>query len=326
MSIIDTVKNTIAKHDMLAPKDRVLVGVSGGADSMCLLSVLRALDIDVHACHLNHGLRGAEADGDEAFVKEFCEKINVPCTMRRVYIENLAKERGLTVEEAGRAVRYDFFKEIAEKTEAAAIATAHNRDDQAETVLMRMLRGTGLTGLCGIKHVRGDGVVRPLLDVTRAEIEAYLSENGISFRTDSTNLDTAYTRNKIRAELLPYITENYNVNIIEALAGLAENVAADVDFIEGYAQRLYKRLRNPLPKHKPTALHVKSLRLMEPAIFMRLIKIAAREEIGRDPKLEKVHYEAIADLVERRQNGASLDLPNKLKVRIQEGWIYFEQD
>ena len=203
---------------MIEPGDTVCVGVSGGADSVCLLTVLTKiaskLEISLDqivAVHVNHGIRGEEADRDENFVREFCKSTGVKLFVRKVDVPALAESRGTTVEETGRTERYSAFEEILhdvmtelgfDEAVRGKVAVAHNRMDNAETVIFHLVRGTGIKGACGIPPVRGN-IIRPLLDTGRDEIEAYLKEQGIGFVTDSSNLHMDYDRNKIRLEILP---------------------------------------------------------------------------------------------------------------------------
>lgn len=201
------------KNHMTDRGDSVLAAVSGGADSVCLLLLLHEmaaeLGIKVFAFHMNHGIRGAEADRDERFVMELCERLNIPLTVAHEKVEEYAAERGLSGEEAGRILRYHHLGETAEKYQCAKIAVAHHEDDDAETVLLNLFRGSGLAGLSGIRPVR-ENIIRPLLCVSRKEIEEYLNEQELSWCEDSTNKENDYTRNKIRNELLPWVTENIN--------------------------------------------------------------------------------------------------------------------
>lgn len=324
--ISEKVKATIKEYEMVNRGDKVLVALSGGADSVCLTHILKGLSnelkIEVYAAHLNHGIRGGEAEHDEMFAKAFCDKIGVPFISKTVKVEEVAAAEGLGVEEAGRKERYAFFGEVCRMGGQNVIATAHNRDDLAETVLMRIIRGTGIDGLSGIKFVREDGVVRPLLKISRAEIEEYCRENSLSYCTDSTNADNNYTRNRIRNELIPYIKENFNPNIIETLANLSQSAGHDSDFLEGYAKRLYQRIGNPMPHRKPVVLHIESVKMVDNAILARLIMAAAREAMGQDFRLEKRHIEDILSLMDK-ETGTMLSLPKGLTVCVKYGWIEF---
>ena len=311
---------------MLHSGDSVIAAVSGGADSVCMLDVLQRLsdEIGFKLCcaHLNHGLRGEAADGDEAFVGQLCKKYKIKFYSKKINVSNLAEEKHLTFEEAGRGARYEFFDEIRKKHGCNIIATAHNKNDNAETVLMRILRGTGTDGLGGIPFVRSDGVIRPLLGVSRAEIEEYCKAEGLEYRTDATNFDNDYTRNKIRNELLPYLAKEFNPSICESLARLAENAGNDAKFMKDYASRLYTRLGSPLPGGKPPSLHIESLKMVEKPIAARVIRLAANDALD-GVRLEKKHIDEIFSLAEM-STGAAVDLPEGLRAQVQYGWIVFE--
>jgi tRNA(Ile)-lysidine synthase len=216
----------------------VVLGLSGGPDSVCLLHLLLAHhDGPIVCAHINHGLRGTESDGDVAFVVDLCQLLDVPLELMRIDAAALARETGLTVEEAGRAARYAFFDEVCERQDAdAVIALAHNKDDQVETVFMRILRGTGTDGLAGIparrKSAGGFDIVRPLLNVSRSEIDSHLEAIGAAFRTDSSNLGTDYLRNKVRLDILPYIEDAAEVCLKQSLTRLSSNAAEDKDYFD----------------------------------------------------------------------------------------------
>lgn len=216
----------LRQYSLFSQGDRIAVGVSGGADSVALLRFLAALrpqfGWDLVVCHIHHGLRGAEADRDECFVRALAEQLGLPCAVSRIDAAALALRDHISVEEAGRTARYVFFAQTA--GEGGRIATAHTLDDSIETVLMNLVRGTGLRGLCGIPRIRGN-IVRPLLDCTRAEVEDYLGALGQPYCTDSTNLTDDYTRNRIRHDILPRLCE-LNPNFPGAMARMLPRLAA----------------------------------------------------------------------------------------------------
>lgn len=199
-----SVHKAIAEYNMLASGDRVIVALSGGADSVSLLNILvelrKTLSLTVYAAHLNHNLRGAEADRDENFCKILCENYNVELFTKSVDINSLAKAKKISTELCGREARYEFFDELSREL-GAKIATAHTASDNAETVIFNLIRGAGIKGMTGISPVR-DNIIRPLIFVTRAEVEAYCADNSLSFVTDSTNLTDDYTRNIIRHNII----------------------------------------------------------------------------------------------------------------------------
>lgn len=216
----------LRQYSLFSQGDRIAVGVSGGADSVALLRFLAALrpqfGWDLVVCHIHHGLRGAEADRDECFVRALAEQLGLPCAVSRIDAAALALREHISVEEAGRMARYAFFAQTA--GEGGRIATAHTLDDSIETVLMNLVRGTGLRGLCGIPRIRGN-IVRPLLDCTRAEVEDYLGTLGQPYCTDSTNLTDDYTRNRIRHDILPRLCA-LNPNFSGAMARMLPRLAA----------------------------------------------------------------------------------------------------
>ena len=231
--------STIRKHNMLSHGDRVVLGLSGGADSMCLLHILYKLresyGLNIICAHINHGIRQS-SDRDEAFVKTVCEALGVPLEIFRVdvgaYARKLKASRfKVGIEAAGRRLRYGYFEDCGRKLgETFKIATAHSLNDQAETVLMRLLRGAGTRGLHGIPPVR-QNIIRPLIDVSRSDIEAYCAEHGITYVQDETNLENNYTRNKLRNELIPYIAREFNPSIVDTLARSAAIYYSENDYM-----------------------------------------------------------------------------------------------
>lgn len=208
----EQVAGYMQKYHMTEPESRVLVGVSGGADSVCLLVVLallrEALKIDLVAVHVHHGIRGDEADQDAAYAERLCGEMDVPCRIFHADVPGLAMEWHMSLEEAARKVRYEAFRKIAKETGAGGIAVAHHREDQEETILMHLFRGSGLRGVAGMEPVAGD-IIRPLLECSREDIEAFLKSRNIVWQMDSTNLSQDYTRNYVRQSLLPEINGRF---------------------------------------------------------------------------------------------------------------------
>ncbi|MDO5517977.1 MAG: tRNA lysidine(34) synthetase TilS, partial [Clostridium sp.] len=196
----------IKDNKLINPGDKVLVALSGGPDSVCLLNILfklkDELKIELGAAHLNHMLRGKDAFGDEQYVIDVCKQMNIECFTKQVNINEYSKKEKLSSEMAGRLVRYGFFEEIIKEHGYTKVATAHNANDQAETILFRLMRGTGLEGLGGIK-VKRDNIIRPILCLSRQEVEDYIEQNQLKPRIDKTNFEKIYNRNKIRLDMLP---------------------------------------------------------------------------------------------------------------------------
>ncbi|MDR2909277.1 MAG: tRNA lysidine(34) synthetase TilS [Oscillospiraceae bacterium] len=235
--MLDKVRAVTEKYIIPAQTNRLLIALSGGADSVCLLHVFLRLQgeygLGVEALHLNHCLRADESDRDEGFVRALCGAVGIPLTVERAQVAALAEEAGESLEECARRIRYGFFEREA-KSRGALVATGHNQDDNAETVILNLIRGTGLRGLCGIPRSRGI-FVRPLLSLSRPEIEAYCHENGLKYVTDSSNASHDFTRNRIRHRIMPLLRAE-NPRFLERTAGMAERLRDDADFLDGLAE------------------------------------------------------------------------------------------
>ena len=238
--LLEKVRKTICSANLLENGDKVICAVSGGADSVCLLHALLRLkeeyNLTIYAAHVNHMIRGEEADGDSAFVKSICKAADVECFYREYDIPRLSKELKMGEEECGRVKRYEFFEEIAKEFGGAKIATAHNLNDNAETILFRLARGVSAEGMCGIKGKRGS-IIRPLLEVTRAEIEEYLKNYSIQWRNDSTNSDTYYARNRIRKNVLPELCKMFE-GAERKIVNTAKLISEDNEFLSKLADEL----------------------------------------------------------------------------------------
>lgn len=280
----------IERDQMIQKGDRIIAALSGGADSVTLLHCLKGLKeqlgFELYACHVNHNLRGEDSDSDQLFAEKLCEKMQVPL---RVFSVNVleAMEKHTGVEEKARALRYEAFSEEAERL-GAKVATAHNSCDNTETVLLNMLRGTGLKGLCGIPAVR-DYLIRPLILCSRSEIEAYCTENGLDFVTDKTNFSTDYTRNKIRIELLPKLLQ-INPSLHEGISRMTNSLTEDSVFLENIAKEKLNEAKlgeyvydneklASLPR--PILTRIISIMLKERDIEPTAIKICGYEKIIR---------------------------------------------
>lgn len=320
--MIQQVLKTIEKNHMFNRGDNVLVAVSGGPDSICLLHILNSLKkqlgINIIAAHVNHGLRGLEADKDEEFVHEFCENYKIECHSKKIDIKKIALEKSISMETAGREARYEYFYDLKEKYGVDKIALAHNANDQAETILMRIMRGTGVEGLVGIKHVRDNVIVRPILSVIRRDIEKYCNEMNLKPRIDKTNLENIYTRNKIRLDLIPYIEDNFNKDIVDGLIRLSNSAEKDNSFIEKHVDLNYKKYCNR--KDGKVIISNKAFELEE-ALITRLIRRAVLEIKGNLYDFEKAHIYDIIN-IQNQGTGRELSLPGKVQVYNNYGDIY----
>ena len=287
----DKVLNTIKRYEQIKSGDTIVVGVSGGPDSICLLNVLKNLQnelkINIVVAHINHMIR-KEADSETVFVQDFCEQRDIKCFVKKADVLQIAKEKKLGTEEVGRKIRYDFFEEVKNIVGGNKIATAHNANDNAETVLMNFLRGSGSTGLKGIEPIRDNKLIRPIIECTRQEIEQYCNEKGLNPKYDKTNQENIYTRNKIRNMLIPYIQENFNPNIIETITRLADVVSSEDDFIENVSNENYKKLLVIGEKNR-IELKLKEFNLLDEVLKNRIILIATRKLFGSTQGIEKVN-------------------------------------
>lgn len=239
------VLSTIKKYNMIKEGDKVVIGVSGGPDSITLLNVLNKfkekLNIKIYVAHINHSIR-KEADEETEYVREFCKKIGVEFFFKKIDVEQEAKKLKIGTEEAGRNIRYAFFEEVAKKVGANKIATAHNSNDNAETVLMNIIRGTSISGLKGIEKMRDNKFIRPLIETTRDKIEEYCKIENLNPRYDKSNKENVYTRNKVRNLLIPYIQKEFNPNIIEGINRLSNIAEEEERFLNSLVEEEYKRI------------------------------------------------------------------------------------
>lgn len=249
--MLEKVREYIMEYRMLQPGDRVIVALSGGADSVCLLSVLKELSAgwegpapELRAVHIHHGLRGGEADRDGAYAGELSARLGIPFTMICRDVAGYAAQHGVSTEEAGRILRYEALEEEAKTWGAGVIALAHHRDDNAETILHHLLRGSGLRGLGGIRPVQGNRI-RPLLCVGRQEIVEYLSERGLRWCEDSTNASGSYTRNRIRNQVIPMLKETVNERAVENILGAGERLSRVDAYLERVAESVWRASEIP---------------------------------------------------------------------------------
>ena len=309
------VKEYIKKNEMLSPGDTVIAGVSGGADSVCMLialcSLREELDFQVCAVHLNHMIRGEEADRDEDFVKALCDRLSVPLKCFHRNIPELAKKEGLTCEEAGRNARYEAFRQTAEEMgDTAKIAVAHNRNDLVETVIFNIARGLSIKGLSGIRPVR-DNIIRPILFAGREEIEAFLESSGQDFCTDSTNLSDDYARNRVRHNIIPEL-EKLNSGAVMHICSLA----GDADEMAEYIASEAKAFISDKVTFKMAGAEISPAELEKQApTLQREIILAVMEAIcGRRKDITRKHINSVCDIA-FGHNGRSVSLPYNLLAR-----------
>lgn len=342
----DKVKNTIEKYKMLLPGDHVIAGVSGGADSVCLLAVLRLYrgqcPFRITVVHVEHGVRGEASLEDAAFVERICREWEVPCVIRQVDMKGEAKRTGESPEEAGRRLRYRVFEACCRELGANKIAVAHNQNDQAETVLLNLARGSGLRGLGGILPVRealpgprskgaGVQVIRPLLFVSRREIEAWLEEQQLAWRMDETNRETEYTRNKIRLEILPKMEREVNQESVKHMAQAARHLQKAEAYLRAEAERKYagcvkERELGPVGQPAGRAAIISLPRFLAEEELMQeyILRLAVERLLaGRGLKdYIEAHFEAMKRLA-GMPCGRRMDFPGGLRGvrRREELWL-----
>ncbi len=344
------VLETIKTHELLEDGTHIVLGLSGGPDSVCLFDVLLELsavkNFRIHPVHVNHKFRPGDAERDQEYVEELCRQRGLTCRTFTVDCNALAREEGLTSEEAGRKARYDAFFETAQGitqgfaqglaqelageleqhctqepsmpgTDKIAIAVAQNANDQAETILFRMLRGTGTDGLAGIaykRYERGFAIVRPLLDVPRDEIEKYCEERNLSPRIDHTNNEAIYARNKIRLELLPMLREKFNPNIIETINRLGKNAAADKDYLAQQARDAYEEALEDADGRSCTVeVTTAKLDRMHKAVRMRVYNYLLAD-VGMEENLTEGQLETIEKVRISQSPSAMCDLADGFRV------------
>jgi len=311
--LIAKVKETIKKYRMLDRGDRVVVAVSGGPDSVCLLSVLHALakglDLTLHAAHLDHQFRGAESAAEARFVEGLAKDLGIDATGESRDVPAYCAERGLSAQAGAREARYAFLQQVAKATGSRRIALGHTANDQAETLLMRLVRGAGISGLSAIPPVR-ENIIRPLIGITRNEVLAYLQEQGIDFRTDPSNRKPVYTRNRVRLELLP-VLERFNPRIIEALAAEAHLLRDENEAIEailpGILQKVLRR------EEAAVRIGRKEFSRLLPALRRRVLRKAI-ELLAGDDAIDHswIRTEETLGFMAVAQSGRSMEVPGGL--------------
>lgn len=320
------VQEFIREQHMIATGDRVIAGVSGGADSVCLLFQLleyqKKCEFSLEVVHIEHGIRGGESLEDAAFVEELCQKHGILFHLRRFDVLSIARERKLSVEEAGRQVRYAAFAELLQERGANKIAVAHNRDDQAETILMNLARGSGLKGLGGMLPVRGQ-VIRPLLGTGRAQIEEYLRERGIAWRVDTTNLEPDYARNRTRLLVLPALSQAVNERAAEHIA----QAGFRLQRIQTYLEHEEKKLEERLVKSsgKDSVKIVRDDFLMQERLMQEYLIQRCLERIGGLKDVGEVHIEALCRLASL-ENGKEVKLPGRLRGKNKNEFLVLERE
>lgn len=322
----EKVLKTIKKYNLIENGDKLVIAVSGGPDSMAMLNILneikneKIIDFEMCVAHVNHMIR-EEAKDDEEYVKKYCRKNGIDFYSKSIDVRKLANNNKVGTEEEGRIVRYEFFDEVLEKKGFNKIAIAHNKNDKAETIIMNILRGSGITGLRGIEAKRGK-YIRPLIECERFEIENYCERKSLNPRIDKTNFENTYTRNKIRNIVIPYIKKEFNPNIIETLDRLSSLVINEENYIEKQVKNIYKELLIE-EDEKEIILGLKEFNSEEKVIKSRVILYTITRLFGTSKGIEKVHIEDIIKLCGKNIGNKYLTPNKNIKILVKNHKIYF---
>lgn len=315
--MLELVEATIRRENLIEKGDGIILALSGGADSVALFHVLLSLKdkyrLDLYCAHFNHQIRGMDAQADALFASSLCEEHGITCFIRSEDIPAIAKERKSGIEETARLIRYRMLFELKDKLGLQKIAVAHNLDDQAETILMRMMRGTGLFGLTGMEYQRADGIIRPLLDIEKKDILRYCKEKEYSYRDDYTNVEEEYTRNRIRLSLIPSIERDFNPNVKHSIVRMGSLLKEDSDYLEKIAQGFYEHIRQS-GERRSVCLDLDELQGLEAALSKRVLRLAMRDCSGNIVGIEQRHVEEILRFVQDSQVNKQIHLPNGLFV------------
>lgn len=302
---------------MLGKQERILMGISGGPDSVALARVLvelrKTLGLSLGLAHLNHGLRGEESLRDEAFVREFSKSHDLPLIIETRDIKSMAKDTGLSLEEAGRNARYDFFSRAAKEEGYTQIALGHNWDDHVELVLMNILRGTGTRGLRGIPPIRAGHIIRPLIQTPKTEIIGFLARIGQDFVTDSSNTDPAFLRNRVRHRLIPMLEKEFNPDIKTGLNRLSQILSMEDDFMTEQTDLAFKTVVTKAEGSQIT-LSISNLVNLHPAIANRILRRSICQIKQNLRQISHTHIQDILGLIHTAEAGKSLDLPGQIRV------------
>jgi tRNA(Ile)-lysidine synthase len=308
--------DNLNSYSLVDKNEAVLIGVSGGADSLALLhlfmGVQKSFGITLYAVHVNHMLRGKESEADQNFVEEHCRYFSIPLVVHKMDVAGYARRNRLSIEEAARVVRYEVFEKEAHRIGECKIAVAHHADDQAETLCMNLMRGTGPEGLLGMRFLQ-DGKIRPLLNIPKSEILSYVLGLGLFFRQDASNLESIFTRNRVRLEWLPFILEKFGVDLGKRLISLSEILRDENDWMEACTLDAY---RNLLIKEdsKEIIVRAKHFNTLHRAIKKRMVRHIVRKLKGNLKNIEKIHIEDVLRLAQNGKNGSKQPLPQNMYV------------
>lgn len=319
---------TIKKYNLIKSGDSIVVGVSGGPDSICLLHILNELkeelNFKIYVAHINHMIR-KEADEETEYVKNFCKNIGVECFAQKIDVVKIAKEEKIGTEEAGRKIRYNFFEEVLKKTNSNKIATAHNNNDKVETIIMNILRGSGTAGLKGLDPIRENKFIKPLIETSREEIEEYCKENKLNPRIDKSNNENIYTRNKVRNIVIPYVKSEFNPNILKTINRLSEVATEENEYLNKVTLETFNKIcvEGDTTDNSTITLDLKKFNNLELVIKRRLILYTINELLGTTEGIEKINIDDIIKLCNNNIGNKYLMPIKKIKILVKKGKIFF---
>ncbi len=318
---------TIRKYNLIEDGDKIVLGVSGGPDSISMLNILKEIKdeqiikFEIYVAHINHMIR-EEAIDDEKYVENYCNKNNIKCHIKRIDVVKIANDKKIGTEEAGRKARYEFFEEILKRTNSNKIAIAHNINDKIETIIMHLLRGSGLSGLKGIEPIRDNKFIRPLIECERSEIEQYCEKYELNPRIDKTNFENEYTRNKIRNIVIPYIKQEFNPNIVQTLSRLSDVAIEEIKYISKQTQKIYQQILIE-KEDRQIILNLKKFNEQEKIIKSQLILLTTKQLMGSTQGIEKIHIEDIIKLCSNNVGNKYLTPNKNIKILIKDKKINF---
>lgn len=328
-SILHTVRRTLTYYHMLEYGDSVLTGVSGGADSVALLHILRKLSPDfslrLGIAHLNHCLRGDESERDARFVARLAETMNIPCFTDSKDVKSHAREKKGSVEETARQLRYDFFDTVAKEKGFQRIALGHHADDNAELFLMFLLRGSGRTGLSGIPPAREGKYIRPLFDLTGSDIRAYINVINADYVSDSSNRDPRYLRNRLRHRLIPHLEKEYNPKTVRILHQTSRVFREEEEWLEKLTGDLFEKVRKK-KQEDALLLSVPDMLAAPPAARKRLIRMALKEIKGDLRQIRFAHTEDLLRMLAENPSDFLMDLPDRIRARREGDFLHLRKE
>lgn len=320
--------NTIKKYNMIEEGDKIVLGVSGGPDSISMLKILNEIkqdfNFEIYVAHINHMIR-EEAIDDEMYVQNYCENNSIPFFAKRADVQQIANEQKMGTEETGRKIRYEFFDEVMKNVGANKIAIAHNKNDKIETIIMNLLRGSAVSGLKGIEPIRDNKYIRPLIECERQEIEQYCDENQLNPRIDKTNFENDYTRNKIRNIVIPYIKNEFNPNIIQTIDRLSQVATEESNYIDKQTLQEYQKILIEKNENQ-IILKLKEFNKLEKVIKSRIILLTTKQLMSSTQGIEKIHIEDIIKLCDNNVGNKFLTPNKNIKFLVKDKKLYIRRN